>query len=1379
MTATLQREPDVAGTEASPAEQRSVERLRLGLVLLGLCLAVFGQSAGNAATDTKLDLVVSPMRFMAKALKLWDPLGNAGQLQNQAYGYLFPIGPFYAVMHGLGFQPWEAQRAFEAAIVCFAFLGTYLVARRLGVDSFWPAVAAGLAFALAPRVLGELTSISAELMPTAALPWVLLPLITAAERGSPRRAAARSGVALLFAGGVNAAATLAILPIPALWLLTRSRGPRRAALLRWWSLAVVLSCAWWAIPLVQLGRFSPPFIDWVESASATTLPTSLLATLRGLDHWEAYLGPGVWPGGWILAVAPAAILATTAVAAIGLAGISRSDVAHRVFLWCSLLLGLIVVTAGHPASIGPVAAGAVRNLLDGPLVPFRNVHKFDPLVRFPLAIGVGHTLLRARVPRFVPMALRRSSDSGVRISARALAAVAAVAVGVVAVTPVWTNHLVSSQRVSPEPSWWSATATWLSEHSGGARALVVPGSASPVFLWGGTVDDPIQAVATTPWTVRGAVPLSQAGYVRLLNSIEAIMAGGRADPTLAALLTRAGIGYVVLANDLDPIRSASTPLVYVRATLDTSPGLHLTAGFGQAVGGTLATNLLLDGGGTVARPAVQIYSVDGYQGMVSLMPTSSAVAATGSSDTLPGLVARGLSADQAVLYGPDANAVAPAGDITTDGIRKREASFAGLLTPSATMTQSQAYSQDRPVHDYLPTDPGPLSAYRYLGISDVGVSSSGADALAYLNRSDHNGPWSALDGDPTSAWQTTGFSAVGQWLQVDLDTAVALDKITVSFAQVDAGPAPLPTRVAITTDAGVRIDDVFPATIAQTIPVAAGPTKHLRITFAAFGDHNDEATSAGIAELVIPGVTAGRTLVVPSSPDPAMLAFDASTGYRSDCLTLSVGPVCEAAYAASGEEDSAIDRTVTLTAAQSYAASASVRFRGSTELDGLLDAGSPIQAHATSVYSPNPQIRPGAAVDGDPATFWEAAQGDEKPALTLTLPRPTRVQGLTISTPVDAPVAVPLTVTVVAGDVSWSGPLPADGHVLLPHVVRTTRIRIRVDVAAVRSSASSATGRIRLLPVGIGEVRVDGVAPATPSPTVTVPCGDGPALLVNGVASGLTISASRAAVLAGEPVSARRCAPGPVQLPAGSNRLQLAASSQVLPVSITLEHPGFGLGATPSAGTLQVTRWGATDRRVRVHTTAAALVVVHENANPGWQATLDGHRLTAVMVDGWEQAFVVPAAADGTVLITFAAQTGFSIGLGVGAVAVLALLWLAFGRRGKPDEAPALRDGRLPRTLLGAGFGGAVVLLAGPVGLLAVTVVAIGALLVGRGLRRAVPILVATPVLIGGIAVALSSNVGVFAQQNSGQVQLLCVTALGIGALGGLVARRDGENNDA
>src|SRR5262249_4086662 len=327
------------------------------------------------------------------------------------------------------------------------------------------------------------------------------------------------------AGGVTAAATLAVLPVPALWLLTRERGPRRRALMSWWVLAVVLACAWWLIPLVLLGKYSPPFLDWIESSSTTTLPTSLVASLRGVDHWESYLGANVWPAGWIFASAPATILATVAVAAVGLAGLAARRLPNRVFLWATLLLGLVLVTAGHAATVGPPGAATVRDWLDGPLVASRNVHKFAPLIRLPLAIGVGWALAAVRLPRRVGL---RVSSLRLRLPLRALGAVAAVAVGLVAISPALTNHLVSSQRITTEPGWWRETAGWLAAHGNGARALVVPGSASPAYVWGGTVDNALQPVATTPWTTRDSVPLTQAGYIRLLDAIEQTLASGAA-----------------------------------------------------------------------------------------------------------------------------------------------------------------------------------------------------------------------------------------------------------------------------------------------------------------------------------------------------------------------------------------------------------------------------------------------------------------------------------------------------------------------------------------------------------------------------------------------------------------------------------------------------------------------------------------------------------------------------------------------------------------------------------------------------------------------------------------------------------------------------------
>ena len=68
---------------------------------------------------------------------------------------------------------------------------------------------------------------------------------------------------------------------------------------------------------------------------------------------------------------------------------------------------------------------------------------------------------------------------------------------------------------------------------------------------------------------------------------------------------------------------------------------------------------------------------------------------------------------------------------------------------------------------------------------------------------------------------------------------------------------------------------------------------------------------------------------------------------------------------------------------------------------------------------------------------------------------------------------------------------------------------------------------------------------------------------------------------------------------------------------------------------------GTANRQIQVGPGAQSFLAVAQNYNSGWKATLNGRALTPVRLDGWEQAYVVPAGSGGTVIMTFPADTWY------------------------------------------------------------------------------------------------------------------------------------------
>ena len=104
--------------------------------------------------------------------------------------------------------------------------------------------------------------------------------------------------------------------------------------------------------------------------------------------------------------------------------------------------------------------------------------------------------------------------------------------------------------------------------------------------------------------------------------------------------------------------------------------------------------------------------------------------------------------------------------------------------------------------------------------------------------------------------------------------------------------------------------------------------------------------------------------------------------------------------------------------------------------------------------------------------------------------------------------------------------------------------------------------------------------------------------------------------------------------------------------------------------------WTPARRVLAVAAPARSYLVVNENFNAGWQARLDGRPLPAIRLDGWKQAWLLPAGSAGTVTLTYLPDALYRDALGGGlgglALVVLVALW-----PGTPAWRP--RWLRLPR----------------------------------------------------------------------------------------------------
>lgn len=1256
--------------DGAPSSVRSLRQVD-GVAWAGLLVVwtvAWSVPLGRIAADTKNDLYIDPWRFMGRALHAWDPQVTWGGIQNQAYGYLFPMGPFFGIGSEL-FPMWVVQRLWWMTLLTAGFVAMVGLLCALGIGTHRTRAVAALAYVLAPRVVSTIGVLSSEAHPQLLAPAVLWPLVLVTNgRLGARRGAAMSGVAILLCGGVNATATaFAVLPA-ALWLVTRHRWWRRSTTW-WWGAAVVAATSWWVVPLLVMGRYSPPFLDWIENSSAVSAQVGALDVLRGTTHWLAHVATQAgawWPAGYQLVTSPALTVATATVMAAGLAGLAVRSMPHRSFVLVTLLIGVITTLLPHEGPLASPLVTQAQHVLDGPLAPLRNVHKADLLLRLPLALGLAHLLGLVAVWR------------PTRAWTRPAVLVTSALVVVAAAAPAFSGAIAARGSVKALPQHWEDVGAWLDD-SGDGGALIVPAANFAEYQWGRPLDEPLRPLTSTPYAVRDGVPLAPAGTIRLLDEVERRLQTGRALGGATQVLREAGVRYLIVRNDLSIDDSGQPPVAFARSAVQQSPDTRFVRGFGPS-----QLNLV---GDRVFQ--LEIFELEGEVAPeLALWSTTDLLGATGATEDLPRLAEAGVAGP--VIFDGDRTAAVPtARDVATDGFRARTRWFGAPRGQDVSPTLRNDQVDGAP--DYLPwPEAGRRSLVTYEGITEVTASTSIADEFGFAGLQPAHRPFAALDGDERTAWATLGDPHPRITLSLPGSADVREVSIQAYADRVRFGDGlGVATQVRVTTDAGVVRAALAPSAPTR-IALPAGPTTSVTVEIldTTLGAPRESVT--GLAEVSIPGVTPVEVVSTPATDRQAStVVLGGGLSGKDGCAAPtreSAKVTCFAGELVDPESTGVLVRDVSGLVQGPATVAGTLQVNPLRPPERLLDVPGTIVS-ASSLRGYAPASLPVAVVDGDPRTAWSPSGDDESPSLTLKLERPTTFADIRLQTRREWAEKESPAVVVDVDGVEVTRRLQPGGVLSIPP---TTGRTLTLTFTQVPGPRKPGLGALEL-----EELELLGQSFATAPAGVEAPCGEGPRLTVDGVSVPTAATASRDALFGLSDVTWRAC--GPVGVSAAPrHRVVLEPWLGMSARSLVLTHEDSRTrSSTPVA--VEMRRLGPTEIRGRVDGGAPRLLVMTDNANAGWEATLAGRSLEPQTLDARRQGFVVPEGAGGELVIRFAPDGPYRAGLLAGALAALLVLLAAL-----VPSRPARTLGRpseVGRQLLVAGLlVGAGLLVAGLTG---------------------------------------------------------------------------------
>lgn len=1269
--------------------------ISVGLAAGALVLAL-AQRPGWASSETKIDLHVDPGRFLGDVAAVWTPSGSLGHVQGGQYGgYLFPMGPFFALGRALGVSPWLVERLWLGVLLAVAAWGTVLlldelVGRPRGVAH----VVAGAMMVFNPYVLPFAARTSVTLLAYAVLPWLLV----AVHRGIRRPAgwwwpAAFALLVTASGGGVNAGVTAWVLLGPlalAAYEALVGGVPWRAIRAFAWRAALTTLGAslWWIAPIVVQARYGLDFLRFTEQPGTIWGTTSLSETLRLMGYWVSYIGVGFYgtlrpffPRGGTMLFAPVVVAASLLVPALVLGGFAWTRRArYGPFFLFLVLLGAIVMVAGFPEGTPARASLNFTYNHVGATHFLRTTYKAGPLVALGLA-GLGG-LGAAELWRWT--AARRPRRPVV--TAIALAAAGAFLLAAAA----WP--LARGRALDDQLLWKRVPSAWTDAGHGldrdlprETRAVVLPGELFSFYRWGGTIDSILPTLTRRPVAVRYIVPFADLHAIDAFWTVDGLVGQDRLVPgQLPPLLRLLGAGAVVANADGDIQRSGQPPPARSARVL-AAQGLGRPD---RAYGPTLRVlQPKGDIGGAVALPQVRRYDVRGSRRIVRVEPLRAAAVVDGSADALAGLHAFGaLPPDGAVTYAADRRpaalrrAAARGADVVvTDANRRR-------IFVSSRLEQNWGWTlgpHDKPSQDAAMLDP---FADRGTDAQTVALYDGARSIRAPFSpggeQFPEHRPYAAFDGNPRTVWLADrALTRDRRWIEIQFDRPRDVPYVDVLPESDRYGQV---RELAV----GQRRVRVRPGWNRLLVGGHGIRRLRVRLTRVTFPPEVSKGGAGGLREIRIPGLRVVEHLRPPRLAERALRGsdlrhvaltylFQRTTGDQPFRRERFTGPAQALFTIDRGDGETGLARVFRPPAARSFLADAWITpspMAGDDALDRLTGRRGAPSLTSSSRFQGRPGWRASSAFDGDAGTAWLGQWVEGAPAwLDWTLPRTLTVRRLALARPREV-VRFPTRVRL-----SWAGgatgPLAVGptGEVALSRPVRAKAFRLHVLSAAFPRQATPQERTRRA--VGIAELRAPGL------PRVSVRrrgalagrCGDIVATLRPGGLLRLRAVGTVAQLDAGTPLRAEPCG-APLALPASTVRLEIG-DGVYRPYWLRLRSPAPAPLARVAANPGSVTDLGhAGNGRhdgVRVALREPARLVLGESYDRGWRASCDGRSLGApVVVDGYANGWTAPADCR-RVSFAFAPQRVVDWAYALSALVCLLLLGLLALRRPGPVRVVA------------------------------------------------------------------------------------------------------------